>query len=572
MKSNTSAPAMSVVHGLPLTDEADIGSTTIPGYLREVTTRFAGREAVVMPGQTGTARWTYDMLWDRSLEVARALIAHGVVKDSRVGILMTNRAEFLSTLFGTALAGGVAVVFSTFSTPSELGQLLQLGTVSVLVFEGEVLKKDFGVMLAELEPLIKTVAPGTLNSTHFPFLRHLIKLDPLAVADETQSSPATAIASWRSFLAQGERIELAVVEARAAAVQPSDAGGVFFSSGTTSLPKGILHTQRAFALQWWRYPKLAGVEGPVRCWTGNGFFWSANIGMTVGLAFSTGGTVILQPHFDPEATLRLIEEERIDYISGRPHQWARLLEASNWKSADLSGLRYITRGELMWTHPTVKTRWVIFMGYGNTETMSICTSNAYNNIAEEVDGCYGTPAPGNAIKIVDPETGVIVPRGIRGEVRIKGTTLMLGYIGKPNDEVLDDEGYFPTGDGGYVDEEGRLWWEGRLTEIIKTGGANVSPIEIDEALALYPGVRRAQTVGVPHDTLGEMVVSCVAANDGITLDADAIAAFLKQRLASFKIPKQILFFSDEEITVTGSGKVKVTQLRDVVAARLAQSK
>jgi fatty-acyl-CoA synthase len=115
-----------------------------------------------------------------------------------------------------------------------------------------------------------------------------------------------------------------------------------------------------------------------------------------------------------------------------------------------------------------------------------------------------------------------------------------------------------------------LWWEGRLTEIIKTGGANVSPIEIDEALALYPGVRRAQTVGVPHDTLGEMVVSCVAANDGITLDADAITAFLKERLASFKIPKRILFVSDDEISVTGSGKVK--QLRDVVAARLAQSK
>jgi len=571
MKSDAT-PAMSVVHGLPLTDEAGIGSTTMAGYLREVTTRFAGREAVVMPGNAGAARWTYDMLWDRSVEVARALIAHGVVKDTRVGILMTNRAEFLSTLFGTALAGGVAVVFSTFSTPLELGQLLQLGTVSVLVFEGEVLKKDFGAMLAELEPLINTGAPGRLNSTRFPFLQHLIKLDSLAATAEKQPPRLAGVADWQSFLSQGQRIAPAVVEARAASVQPSDAGGIFFSSGTTSLPKGILHTQRAFVLQWWRYPTLAGVEGPVRCWTGNGFFWSANIGMTVGLAFSTGGTIILQPHFEPEATLRLIEEERIDYISGRPHQWARLLEASNWKSADLSGLRYITRGELMWTHPTVKTRWVIFMGYGNTETMSICTSNAYNNIAEEVDGCFGTPAPGNALKIVDPDSGVVVTRGTRGEVRIKGATLMMGYIGKSNDEVLDDEGYFPTGDGGYVDEEGRLWWEGRLTEIIKTGGANVSPIEIDEALALYPGVRRAQTVGVPHDTLGEMVVSCVAANDGITLDADAITAFLKERLASFKIPKRILFVSDDEISVTGSGKVKVTQLRDVVAARLAQSK
>ncbi len=569
MGSDAMPQQISIVRGLPLEAESGIGAVTIPGYLREVTTRFADREALVMHTSHGVERWSYAALWEKSVAVAKALIAGGVAKDSRVGILMTNRPEFLSALFGTSLAGGVAVVFSTFSTALELEQLLRLSAVSVLLFEGSVLKKHFGNILLEMEPQIRTAEAGELQSTRFPFLRRLVQL----AAAETKMSEALAQAecfeNWDDFLRQGSNISADVVDERAAAVQPADAGGLFFSSGTTSLPKGILHAQRSFALQWWRYPRLTKIEGAVRSWTGNGFFWSANISMTVGIALSTGGTVVLQPYFEPEKTLDLIAAERISYISGRPHQWARLLEANNWGTADLSSLRYITRSDLLKSHPTINTDWVMPMGYGNTETMSICTSIVFNTGAEEIPGSFGMPAPGSILKIVDPESGAIVPRGVRGEIHIKGPTLMLGYIGKTGEQTFDEDGYFPTGDGGYVGADGSLYWEGRLTEIIKTGGANVSPIEIDEALALYPGVRRAQTVGVPHETLGEMVVSCVVANEGIVLDAAAIASFLKQRLASFKLPKEILFFKDEEIDVTGSGKVKVAQLRELVAARLS---
>ena len=126
----------------------------------------------------------------------------------------------------------------------------------------------------------------------------------------------------------------------------------------------------------------------------------------------------------------------------------------------------------------------------------------------------GEPLPGNTLKIVDPLTGAIVPRGERGEIAVKGPTLMLGYIGIPLDETLDEEGFFRTGDGGYIDERGRLFWEGRLNDIIKTGGANVSPVEVDGVLADHPGVKVSQTVGVPHETLGEMVVACVVPQRG----------------------------------------------------------
>jgi acyl-CoA synthetase (AMP-forming)/AMP-acid ligase II len=312
------------------------------------------------------------------------------------------------------------------------------------------------------------------------------------------------------------------------------------------------------------------VEGPIRSWTGNGFFWSGNVTMNVGLALSTGGAIVLQPYFESDAALRLFEAERVDFLSGRPHQWARLQESANWASSDLSSLRYITRAELLRTHPTVSTDWEVPMAYGNTETLSINTSNIFNASPGEPPGSFGTPCPGNILKIVDSETGAVVPRGSRGEICIKGPTLTLGYIGKTIEETFDEEGYFRTGDGGYVDEEGRLFWEGRLTEIIKTGGANVSPLEIDAVLALYPGVRRAQTVGIPHDTLGEMVVSCIVPHDNATLQPKDILAFLKERLASFKLPKEILFFKDEDIAVTGSGKVKVMQLRPIVSARLQE--
>jgi len=178
------------------------------------------------------------------------------------------------------------------------------------------------------------------------------------------------------------------------------------------------------------------------------------------------------------------------------------------------------------------------------------------------------PLPGNIVRIVDPETGSVTPRGQRGEICIKGPTLMLGYIGKTAEDTFDDEGYFRTGDGGYVDDTGRLYWEGRLTEIIKTGGANVSPVEIDGLLAAYPGVRRAQTVGVPHDTLGEMVVSCIVPQEGSAVDGEAIRRFLKEKLASYKVPRYVLAVREDEVAVTGNGKVKIAELRQLVLQRI----
>lgn len=555
---------LSLVHGLPLEEQPGIGALTIGGYLRELAERCGPREALVIGLDAERISWTYNDLLAHSLAVAKALIACGVGRDGRVGILMTNRLEFLSSLFGAALAGAVPVPLSTFSTPVELDYLLKASQVSVVLFESRVLKKDFGEMLAELEPQIASAAPGTLNSADFPYLQRLVTLD---------GTPGGAVQGWEPFLHQGAAIGDQVVLSRADSVHPSDTGGIFFSSGTTSLPKGIVHSHRAFAIQWWRWPWLFAMKEPVRSWTGNGFFWSGNVSMVVGSAFSTGGAVVLQRYFEEEEALRLIEAERIGFINGRPHQWVRLQQAANWAQSDLSSLKYIPRGELIWQHPTVATQWRVPMSFGATETMTICTGLPADTPPADYLDSMGKPLPGNTLKIVEPLTGATLPVGEIGEMCIKGPTLMSGYLGKAPELCFDAEGFYHSGDGGRVDAEGRFFWEGRLTDMIKTGGANVAPLEVDEAIQKVPGVKRSQTVGVPDDLLGEMVVSCVVPADGAVLSDAEIVAHLKRGIASFKIPRRILFFTDEDFTgigaLTGNEKIQAGKLRELAAARLA---
>jgi fatty-acyl-CoA synthase len=274
--------------------------------------------------------------------------------------------------------------------------------------------------------------------------------------------------------------------------------------------------------------------------------------------------VVLQPLFDAAETIRLIEQERISFMNGRPHQWARMVAEPGYAAADLSSLKHVTRGEMLWEHPTVDTSWKMPMAFGTTETMSIVTSVGDDAIAHKDDGSAGVPLPGNILKIVNPETGKVVPVGERGEVCIT----MIGYIGKTAEETFDDEGFYCTGDGGYVSADGHLFWEGRLNDIIKTGGANVSPQEVDEVIAKYPGVKRVQTVGVPHDTLSEMVVSCIVAVNGATLEQGDIIKYLKEQLASFKVPKEVLFFTEEEFPLTGNEKVKAADVKKLACNRL----
>ncbi|GAA4810634.1 class I adenylate-forming enzyme family protein [Streptomyces ziwulingensis] len=553
----------SLVSGPALGTEPGLGPLTLPGFLREVTQAYGDREALVLDTAGDGTRWTYAELWERSVEVARALRACGVGRDGRVGVLMTNRPEWLAAVFGTSLAGGVVVALSTFSTPAELDHLLRVSGVGVLLFERGVAHQDFAETVLGLAPEIGRAAPGSVRSVRYPYLRHLAAVG--------EAVPGTAVESWDAFLARGGSQPRELIEATADAVRPGDTAVLFFSSGSTSRPKGILSAHRGVTVQLWRFRRMYGF-GPrdgIRCWTANGFFWSGNFAMALGTTLAGGGCLVLQRTFAAAEALELMHRERVNFPVAWPHQWARLAEAPNWDRVNLSSMRYVDSGTPLARHPTVSTEWrEPGHAYGNTETFTLTTCYPADTPPEVSADSSGEALPGVTLKIVDPLTGAVVPRGERGEICVKGPTLMLGYLGTPLDETLDAEGFFRTGDSGYLDDLGRLFWEGRLTDLIKTGGANVSPQEVDEALAACPGIKVAHTVGVPHDTRGEVVVACVVPHRNASLDAAAVRAFLGERLAAYKVPRHVLFFRDDDLALTGSAKIKTSELRDLAARRL----
>jgi fatty-acyl-CoA synthase len=553
----------STIQGPALEDEM-LGALTLGGFFHEVCATHAEREALVFHAPSGLViRRRYREIWDEALMVARVLAARGVSKGTRVGVLATNRPEWVTAAFGVALAGGTCVALNTFATNPELEHQLRIGDVSVLIFERSVAQRDFATELLQLCPELET-AEHELRSARLPFLRRVVCIGETA-------DLSAAFEPWPDFL-DSDAVSAAIIEARAAEIDPTDPGLVFFSSGSTAKPKAILHTQRAAALQCWRSCRNNGSDRDVRTWTANGFFWSGNFAIALGGTFAIGGCLVLQRIFNPAEALRLMQEERISLPLAWPHQWARLADDPAYAAADLSSLRYVGETSPLRLHPTVKCDWQEpVSAYGSTETLTLSTTYPSGTPASLCAGNHGVPLPGNTVRIVDPLTGRVLPRGESGEIAVKGPTLMLGYLRVAPETVFDAEGFFRTGDGGFVDEQGRLHWHGRLNDIIKTGGANVSPVEIDAVLAECPGVKVAATIGIPHATLGEIVVACIVRDDDTALQESAVLAYAAKRLSSYKVPRRVLFVAESDLTLTGSNKVKKGPLRDLAIRYLAEA-
>jgi fatty-acyl-CoA synthase len=559
----TAVPALSIVNGPELAAE-QFGTLTLPGFLREVCNRYGKREVMSFPlGDGKFQRLTYDDLWHESMRVARALVASGVGKDARVGLLASNRPEWLVGAFGVSLTGATCVAISSFATASELEQQLKLADVGILLFEHSVASRDFAADLLALCPELRTCQPGELRSLRVPYLRDVICLD--------KPVEAKGVSTFNSFLERGEKIDAALVDAMAKDIAPADHGIVFFSSGSTGKPKGILQTHRAAALQSWRWGKIFALDRDVRTWAANGFFWSGNFCMAIGATLSVGGCLVLQRYFVPSEALQLMQDEKVTLPIAWPHQWPKLTCEPIYEKVNLSSLRYVGEISPLRQHPTVKADWnEPTSAYGATETFTLCAAHPSGTPLEVRQGNHGFPFGGMTLRIVDPMTGAVLPRGESGEIAVKGATLMLGYLKVPLEETFDTEGFFRTGDGGFIDEQGRLHWQGRLNDIIKTGGANVSPLEIDAVIAEFPGVKLARTVGVPHDTLGEMVVACVVPHANTALKESAIREFVGKKLSAYKVPRRVLFVGESDLQLTGTNKVKLATLRELAVARLAQ--
>jgi acyl-CoA synthetase (AMP-forming)/AMP-acid ligase II len=519
--------------GPPLASADGIGSLSMGGFLEEVAGRFGPNEALVFddPLTGATTRWDYDRLLEEARIVGRGLVATGVRPGQAVGILMGNRPEAVAALFGAALAGAVAVPMSTFAPRPELSFMLRQAEVVAVLTQRALLDRRFGDDLVDLAERVAVV--GT--------------------------------PSWDALRAAGDGVALDV------RVDPEDDGLVIFSSGTTTNPKGMLHCHRAATLQFWIQARLFGRDERTRMWTALPMFWTAGLNSAMGATLAAGGCWVMQETFEPGAALALLERERVTEPYTLPHQTAALVEHPNWATTDLSSLRCVFGKGAFARHPTVSgdPGWLMPVGYGLSETCAFFASHASDADREDTKRSMGRLLPGNELRVVDPESGAALGAGQLGELTIKGPTLMRRYLGTEPSECFDADGFFHTGDVGCVDAGGFVHFEGRRTEMIKTGGANVSPAELEVQLRACAPVKLSRIIGVPDDRLDEVVVACIVLKEGSGATEDDIRSFLRERVAAYKVPKRVLFFDDGEIPMTTSAtKVRDEALLAAVHARL----
>ncbi len=353
---------------------------------------------------------------------------------------------------------------------------------------------------------------------------------------------------------------------------PDDPALVIFSSGTTSAPKGILHGHRSPSLQCWVQAGLFDRDETSRVFSALPLFWTAGFNTAVGATLAAGGCWVAQETFDPGAALELLARERVTEPYTLPHQTAALAEHPDWLGTDLSSLRCVYGKGAYARHPSVDgdPGWISPVGWGMSETCAFVCAHPYDTPRERAKDGHGSLLPGVRLRVLDWQTGDELGAGEEGELCVAGATRMLGYLGRRPEDCFDADGFFHTGDGGHVAPDGNVHWSGRKTEMIKTGGANVSPAEVEVALRAFRPVKLSRVVGVPDARLDELVVACIVLRDGAHATADEVKDFLRQRLAAYKVPKRVLFFAPDEMPMTSSeAKVRDDALLELVRARLA---
>jgi acyl-CoA synthetase (AMP-forming)/AMP-acid ligase II len=501
------------------------------------------------------------------------LAAAGVVKGARVAVLMANRPEWVVASFAIGLVGGVLVPVNTFATPIERDYILRHSDASLLLAQPTLLKRDFVAELVEGHPELADCEPGALRCPALPHLRGVAVLGP--------DGARGGIQSWQQLLARGETVSEELLDAMADEVVPSDDGVLIYTSGTTAHPKGVLHMQRAPVIQSWRFAETMQLTEDDVVFTAQPFFWTAGMAMSLGATLAAGARLVLQQTFEPGAALELIEAERATAVHAWPHQEKALAEHPSASQRDLSRVRKVEfSSPLAALVGLEKDEWGTYGSYGLSETFTLAAALPASAPAELRRKTSGLPLPGISLRIVDPETGNLLadPRG-KGEIALKGVTLMRGYYKVAPELCLDAEGYFHTQDGGSFDADGYLHWTGRLSNLIKTGGANVSPLEIERALDADPEIRVALAVGVPHPVLGEVIALCVVCADGEQPTPDRARAKeqvlreqLRSKLAAYKVPKRVLFFRASELAYTANQKIQVGPLQQAALARLQRER
>lgn len=529
---------------------------TVGGFVSELARRYGDREALIF----GDRRISFEQLEHEVRRFARGLLAAGVSKGNSVAVMLANRPEFVIAAYGIGAIGAVVVPVSTFASSDERDYILRHSDASVLVTQAQLLKHRFVDELLESHPELGEGVPGRLRSTSFPYLRRIVSLDP--ARQET-------VEQWDDLVAGGAQVSEEVLDAVMREVHPRDPGIIVYTSGTSANPKGVLHTNGTPVIQSWRWGKALGLTPDDKLLSRFPYFWSAGLTMTLGGPLSAGTAVITIETFDAGTALEIMEREAVTALQGMPETYHEIVNHPNFGSTDLSALTLAVGAEPL-VHALPDRQWRSQSnGYGLTETFTLCTWAEPEETGGEFRVVHGRPLPGIDLQIVDSDSGEPLPTGELGEIAVKGVTFMLGYHKGHPEEYLDRNGYFRTGDSGHLDEDGILHWGGRLDGMIKTAGANVSPEEIQSKLGLWGRLQVGVVVPVPHPLVGEAVVLCAvrAADDPVT--EEEIRAHLKSVLASYKVPRRVIFFEEDELPYTANEKVKLGEAKRLAAQRIA---
>jgi len=531
----------SYLHG---TSAIPLLGDTIGENLRRTVDRFGDREALVVRWQGYRA--TYRELWDQTTELARALIASGVQAGDRVGIWAPNRFEWVVTQFASARIGAILVNLNPAYKASELQYALTQSGVSLLVHARAFRSNDYVSMVAEARP-------------RCPELRETIVID----------------SAWDALLARASATPADELAARESRLQFDDPINIQYTSGTTGFPKGATLSHHNILNNGYLVGEMIKYTEQDRVCIPVPFYHC--FGMVMGnLACSSHGAcmVVAAEAFDALATLDAVAAERCTSLYGVPTMFIAQLAHPRFREFDLSSLRTgIMAGspcpvEVMKQVQSTMHMPEVTICYGMTETSPVSTQSSWDDALDRRVSTVGRVHPHVEIKIVDPESGAIVPRGVPGELCTRGYSVMIGYWGneQATRDAIDAGRWMHTGDLATADEDGYVNIVGRIKDMIIRGGENVYPREVEECLYTHPAVLDVQVIGVPSDKYGEEVMAWVKRKPAATVSGEELAAFCRGRIATFKIPAYWKFVDEFPTTVTG--KVQKFRMREMAVAEL----
>ncbi|WP_425572225.1 AMP-binding protein [Nocardiopsis exhalans] len=522
------------------TSTAPLLGDTIGANLARTIAAHPDRDALVDRGSG--RRLTYRDFGAEVDRVALGLLGLGVAKGDRVGIWAPNRAEWVFVQYATARIGAVMVNINPAYRTHELEYVLNQAGISVLVAAPSFKTSDYAGMIEEVRGKC-------------PELRELLLFGGSA---------------WESLLAAGDQGDPARLAGVEATLSPDDPINIQYTSGTTGFPKGATLSHHNILNNGYSVGELLGYTEIDRIAIPVPFYHC--FGMVMGnLAATSHGAcmVIPGPGFDPATALDAVQAEGCTSLYGVPAMFIAELALPDFDSYDLSTLRTgIMAGSPC---PVEVMREVIDrMGmaevsicYGMTETSPVSTQTRRDDSVERRVSTVGRVGPHLEVKIVDPESGVTVPRGTPGELCTRGYSVMLGYWNQPDRsaEAIDAGRWMHTGDLAVMDEDGYVGITGRIKDMVIRGGENIYPREIEELLHTHPDLLDAQVVGVPDERYGEELMAWVRMREGTEpLTAEALRAFCRGRIAHYKIPRYVHVVDEFPMTVTG--KVRKVQMRE----------